>query len=64
MFVIVGIFFPVKTCNPPSPYPSSLEEAKLWRNHTLFVSPVKTGVQSICNILTILDSGFRRNDVK
>jgi hypothetical protein len=28
------------------------------------VTPVKTGVQRICNELKTLDSGFRRNDVR
>jgi len=43
------------------PHPSRPEGVKNW---LLFVSPVKTGVQSICNLLKTLDSGFRRNDVK
>jgi hypothetical protein len=28
------------------------------------VTPVKTGVQTICNHMKRLDSGFRRNDKK
>jgi len=28
------------------------------------VTPVKTGVQRLCNCFNILDSGFRRNDEK
>ena len=28
------------------------------------VTPVKTGVQMVCNCLKRLDSGFRRNDGK
>jgi hypothetical protein len=34
------------------------------RKSPLFVSPVKTGVQGICNPMKALDSGFLRNDVK
>jgi hypothetical protein len=28
------------------------------------VTPVKTGVQGVFNLLKLLDSGFRRNDEK
>ncbi|MFO7971664.1 MAG: hypothetical protein R6U40_07920 [Desulfobacterales bacterium] len=33
-------------------------------NSQKVVTPVKTGVQMLCNCLKILDSGFRRNDRK
>jgi hypothetical protein len=35
----------------------------LRKNHALFVSPVKTGVQNTFNPLKALDSCFRRNDI-
>ena len=33
-------------------------------NSQKVVTPVKTGVQMVCNYLKELDSGFRRNDEK
>jgi hypothetical protein len=33
-------------------------------NSQKVVTPVKTGVQMVCNCLKGLDSGFRRNDGK
>jgi len=47
----------------PHPSPPSAG-GELRKNRTVFVSPVKTGVQSICNSMKTLDSGYRRNDVK
>ena len=41
-----------------------LSKRKVRKKSTVFVSPVKTGVQSICNAMKTLDSGFLRNDVK
>jgi hypothetical protein len=43
---------------PPSPDPEAVKKL-----HSI-VSPVKTGVQGICDSQKTLDSGFRRNDVE
>jgi len=38
------------------------EKPSTLRNSKKVVTPVKTGVQNLCNYLNRLDSGLRRND--